>query len=93
MSQGFLQSLRQRWAVVRKELEIYTKTFQGKDFLLKVEEASYRVEHFRTQAERLAAEITQGEEELARLREQELAEKQQLQNQFRAFCGGELRLS
>ena len=92
-AQGFLPQLQKQLASVKKELQIYSQALRGKDFLLKVEEAAYRVEHFRLQAERLAAETGQGEEKLAQLQEQELQEKQQLQQQFKAFYGKELRLA
>ncbi len=89
---GLLPMLRQKLALVREELNGYAN-LQGKDFLLKIEEAAYRVEHFRLQGERLAEEISVGEEKLAQLQQQELEEKQELQRHFYAFSGKELRVN
>ena len=62
--EGLVKDWHQRNFSVKKQLESISANMKDKDFLLKVEDANYRLEHFRSQVERLHEEIGDCDEEI-----------------------------
>ncbi len=90
LRQSSLEDLRSRYLSLRQQLELMNSEMKNRDFLLKVEDAHYRLEHFKTQTEKLREDIDLGEEEISENEEMRSREVQQLQDLARISLEEEL---
>ncbi len=80
---GYLEELRQQYLSIKEEFEKINTEMKEPTLLLRVEDAHYRLEHFRTQVERLAEELSASEEEQRQHEEMQRREKEFLKEQLK----------
>ncbi len=88
---GYLEELRQQYLSIKEEFEKINTEMKEPTLLLKVEDAHYRLEHFRVQVERLAEELTLSEEEQRQHQELQRREKEFLKETLKTSFQTELQ--